>query len=151
MPSEQQTEVYRQHRTAQEKYTYFLLAAVGAAIALVVNQTQDVGLAYSQVPLAIGVASWGLSFYFGCKHLAYTESVLFANATLLQAEAGEHPEVGNHPQVIEAASQGIRAAIKDNSRCAVRYARWQFRCLVLGAIAYLFWHVLEMWLRSGVA
>jgi hypothetical protein len=41
MPSEQQIEIYRQHRTAQDKYIYFLLAAAGAAIAFAVNQTQN--------------------------------------------------------------------------------------------------------------
>ena len=31
MSLELQQEIYRQHRTAQEKYDYFLLAAAGAA------------------------------------------------------------------------------------------------------------------------
>jgi hypothetical protein len=47
MPSEQQIEIYRQHRTAQDKYGYFLLAAAGAAIAFAVNQTQGAKLAWS--------------------------------------------------------------------------------------------------------
>jgi hypothetical protein len=150
MPSEQQIEVYRQHRTAQEKYVYFLLAAVGAAIALVVNQTQEAKLAWSQLPLACAVALWALSFYFGCRHLAYVESTLFANAALLKVEAGEHPEVGGHPQLMAIASEGIRAAIESNSNSASRFARWQFRCLLLGAVCYLGWHVYEMWLRSAI-
>ena len=97
MTSEQQIEVYRQHRNAQEKYVYFLLAAVGAAIALTVNQTQVAKLAWSQLPLAGAVSLWALSFYFGCKHLAYDMSTLYANGTLLQVESGQHPEVGGHP------------------------------------------------------
>ncbi len=148
MPTEQQVEVYRQHRAAQEKYVYFLLASVGAAIALVVTQTQGTSLAWSQVPLAFAVFLWGLSFYFGCRHFGYVESTLFANAALLKVEAGEHPDVGRHPQLMTAASEGIRSAIEFNSNRASRYARLQFRSLVLGAISYLGWHVYEMFLRS---
>lgn len=148
MPSEQQIEVYRQHRTAQEKYVYFLLAAVGAAIALAVNQTQEAKLAWSQLPLGCAVALWALSFFFGCRHLAYIESTLFANAALLKVEAGEHPQVGSHPELMAIASDGIRKAIESNSNWASRFARWQFKCLLLGAISYLGWHVFEMWLRS---
>src|SRR5258706_3491162 len=112
MLSEQQIEVYKQHRAAQEKYVYFLLAAVGAAIALVVTQPQGAKLAYSQIPLAFAVVLWGLSFFFGCKHLGYAESTLFANSVLLKVEAGRHPQVGGHPQLMSAASEGIREAIE---------------------------------------
>ena len=148
MPTDQQIEIYRQHRTAQEKYVYFLLAAAGAAIALAVNQTQGAKLDWSQLPLASAVALWGLSFFFGCKHLQYVESTLYANADLLKVEAGEHPEVGGHPQRMAAASEGIRAAVASNIKWAARYGRWQFSCLLLGAVSYLGWHVLGMWLRA---
>jgi len=42
--SEQQREVYRQFRNAQDKYTYFLLAATGAAVALAVRETENAAL-----------------------------------------------------------------------------------------------------------
>lgn len=147
MPSAEQIEVYKQHRNAQEKYVYFLLAVVGAAIALAVNQTHAAKLAYSQIPLGIAVALWGLSFFFGCKHLGYVESMLFANAELLRVQAGEHPKAGTNAQVIAAASDGIRTAIESNSKSSSRFARWQFGAVVWGAIFYLGWHVFEMWLR----
>jgi hypothetical protein len=44
MATENLREVYRQLRMAQDKYTYFLLAAAGAAIALAVNQTQGAAI-----------------------------------------------------------------------------------------------------------
>jgi hypothetical protein len=137
MPSEQQIEVYRQHRTAQEKYVYFLLAAVGAAIALVVNQTQGAKLAWSQLLLACAVALWALSFFFGCRHLSYVESTLFANAALLKVEAGEHPQVGRHPELMAVASEGIREAIESNSNWAGRFARWQFNRAKWGQTRYI--------------
>jgi hypothetical protein len=125
-----------------------LLAAVGTAIALSVNQTQGAKLAWSQLPLAGAVFFWALSFYFGCRHLNYSESTLFANAALLKVQSGQHPELGGRPELMAAASEGIRQAIESNSNWASRFGRWQFNSLLLGSISYLGWHVFEMWLRS---
>lgn len=147
MESENAREVYRQLRTTQDKYTYFLLAAAGAAIALAVNQTQDAAISWSQVPLAGAVLCWGLSF-FGCRHLEYVSSTLYANAELFKVESGAHSEVGEHPQMIAAASEGIKQALEHNSSRANRFAHSQFRLLVTGAVLYVTWHVLEMFLRS---
>lgn len=148
MPNDDQVEIYRQHRAAQEKYIYFLLAAVGAAIALALTQTQGAVLAWSQAPLGTAVLLWGLSFYFGCTHLGYVESTLYANMALLRVRAGEDPEIGLHPQMMAAASAGVRGAIRDNSNKAQLYARLQFGCFISGALAYIGWHVFEMWLRA---
>lgn len=52
MADEMAREVYKALREAQNKYTYFLLAAAGVAIALAVNQTQGTAVAWSQIPLA---------------------------------------------------------------------------------------------------
>lgn len=141
-------EIYTQHRTAQDKYTYFLLAAAGAAIALAVNQTKGTSLSWSQLPLAIAVLCWGLSFFFGCRHLGYVSSTLFANADLLRVENGQHPLSGNNPQLMATASEGIRQAIESNSERANRLGHMQFRFLITGAVFYIAWHVIEMWLLS---
>lgn len=147
MASEQQMEVYRQMRTSQDKYSYFLLAAVGAAIGFALNQTNGKSLSLSQVPLGLGVFLWSLSFYFGCKHLAYVSSTLFGNSELLLVQSGQHPKAGKNPQLVQAASEGIRDAIESNSDMASCFARWQFRSFVLGGMSYIAWHVWEMWLR----
>lgn len=143
-------EVYRQLRVAQDKHTYFLLTAAGAAIALTVNQTQGSALSWSQAPLAAAVLCWGLSFFFGCRHLHYVNSTLYSNAELLKVESGEHPEVGRHPPIMAAASEGIRQAIESNSERANRLGHMQFRFLITGAVFYIAWHIFEMWLRGVV-
>ena len=148
MADEMAREVYKALREAQNKYTYFLLAAAGAAIALAVNQTQGTAMAWSQIPLAAAGLSWGLSFFFGCRHLAYVNSTLYANAELLRVERGQHPEVGAHPQMMAAASEGIRRAIETNSERANRLGHLQFRFLIAGAVLYVVWHILEMYLRG---
>lgn len=149
MATDHQLEVYRQLRVSQDKYVYFLLAAAGAAIGLAVNQTQGLSIASSQVPLAAAVVSWGFSFFFGCRHLAYVNSTLYANAELLNVESGTHCQVGNHPQLMAAASEGIRQAIETNSNRANRLARFQFDFFIAGAVLYLGWHIYEMWLHGA--
>lgn len=149
MADENFREVYRQLRLAQDKYTYFMLAAAGAAIALAVNRTQDSVLSWSQAPLAAAVLCWGLSFFLGCRHLAYVSSTLYSNAELLRVESGAHPEVGKHPQMMAVASEGIRRAIDANAERANRLGHMQFRFLVTGAVFYIGWHILEMWVRTA--
>ncbi len=151
MSQETLHEIFRQYRTAEDKYTYFLLAAAGAGIALAVNRTANSGIALSQIPLALAVLSWALSFFFGCRQVLYIQSNLYANFNLLQVESGEHPEIGYAPDHQKAAAEGIRKAMKFNAERAGRHARKQFAFLALGAAMYVAWHVLEMSLRSTLA
>jgi len=151
MSDENFREVFRALREAQSKYVYFLLAAVGAAIALALSQTHDSRLSWWQLPLAAAVVSWGLSFIFGCSHLQYVSSTLYANSELLRVQAGSHPRAGTHPEIIAAASDGIREAIENNSEKANRRAHLQFWMLIAGAVLYIGWHVIEMWLRTTAA
>jgi hypothetical protein len=138
----------KRKRELETEVTYFLLAAAGAGIALAVNQTRDMGLARPQVPVGAAVVCWALSFFFGCRHLRYVSSNLFANFQLLNLQAGEHPSFGSNPEMIAAASEGIRNAITGNDERSGRFARWQFTLIVLGAILYVVWHVCEMYLRN---
>jgi len=93
------------------------------------------------------VLCWSLSFFVGCRHLAYVSSTLYANAELFRVESGKHPDVGWHPEMM-AASEGIHQAIEANAERVNRLRHMQFRFLVAGAVFYIAWHVLEMWLRT---
>src|SRR3569832_761111 len=95
--SEIESELCRQHRTSQDMIYFFLLAAAASGIALAVNNTAGSILSFSQIPLARAVVSWGLSVYFGCQHLLYVASSLYANAALLDVLKGRHKEVGQNP------------------------------------------------------
>jgi len=152
MADETTREVYRALREIQDRHTYFLLAAVGAALGLAVSQTQGKAIAWSQLPLGLAALNWGLSFFCGCRHLAYVGSTIYGNADLLQIQAGVHPRVGQHPQMIAAAESGVRSALETNASRANRYGHWQFRLFVAGALFYIAWHVLGMYLiRIGRA
>lgn len=148
MASELEFEVYRQLRASQDKFSYFFLASIGASIGFVLNQTKEMPIAITQSPLAVSLLFWALSFYFGCLHLQYVNSNLFANYELIRIQSGKHPQTGTNQQKIGAASEGIRAAIQDNDKMISRYSTWQFRLFITGVLSYLAWHVLEMYLRT---
>jgi len=69
---------------------------------------------------------------------------MFANFELLRVQKGENPEIGMHPQKIQAASEGILRAAAYNSKRASFWATIQLYTLFIGAIVFIVWHVLEM-------
>ena len=137
-------EIYKAAREGQDKYTYFLLAAAGAAIAFSVTQSQNAFLTWSKLLLALAVLSWALSFYAGCRQIREVASVLQQNYELLRIQEGLHSQFPNHPQVVE----GIEAVVRESASKSGRWGAHQFRFLVAGAIFYVLWHVAEMALRT---
>jgi hypothetical protein len=140
-------ELYRQHRTGQEKYAYFLLAAAASGIALVVRVTAGATLHWSLIPLATAVVAWGASFFFGCRYLQCGHVVARKNIELLQAERGAHP-LGRGPAGNQAMAQIVRDSIQKDVTTSGKSSRNQFRFLVSGAVFFIMWHVLEIVLRS---
>lgn len=150
MSDETLNEMYRQFRTAQDKYVYFLLTAAGAGIALAVNQTKSEGLQLSQIPLALCIMSWGLSFFSGSRFALHSISAIYTNTKLYLAQQGLDPIAGNHSQKIELACGVYEKSLQKDQEALAKHGRRQFRFLVVGACMYLVWHVLEMWLRSSI-
>lgn len=148
MVDEQLIEIHRQHRTGQDKYSYFLLAVTASAVAFAVKNTDGLKITYSLIPLGAAVLLWCVSFYFGVKNLLWVQTSIFANYSLLQLQKGVHPEQPDHPQILEAAIRGVRSAFESNIKNAQFYGIWQFRLLITGVIFFLLWHVLEMVLRT---
>jgi len=148
MTDENIIELHRQLRTVQNKYTYFLLAVAAAAVAYAIKLTTNATLTFSMIPLAIAILCWGLSFLCGCRQLNYVSSTIYANYELLMVQKGKHPEAGTNPQIIEAASKGIRQAIKSNTDKILFFAKLQFRFLITGAIFFVAWHIIEMLIRT---
>jgi hypothetical protein len=142
------SEIFRHHVAAQDKYTYFLLAAAGAAIALALQKTELLPLSWPVAICGVAVLLWGLSFYCGCRNLSWVKSCMHANSGLLQLQEGIHPEQPDHPQLVMAAISGVREALERSSNKAAFYYKWQFRLLLGGAIAYICWHIYRMALNG---
>lgn len=141
-------DLHRRHTEAQNKYAYFLLAITASAVAFAMQKTDGMVLSDSMIPLGIALLCWVGSFYCGCRHLVWFQSVLRANYGLLQVRQGVHPIAPNNQEHKEAAIQGIKDAIEHNLDATEAYAISQFRLLVLGTTFFLIWYILEMWLRT---
>jgi hypothetical protein len=138
-------EVYKQHRAEQDKYTYFLLAAAAAAIGFAVQKTEGLRFSWWLLPVALATASWGISFFFGCKNLLWAQTGLAANYNLLQLRKGVHPEQPQQPEGAQAAIAGVKTAMRSSGEKSRLYAVWQFRTLIAGAVLFIVWRVLEMY------
>ena len=148
MADDELIEIHRQHRTGQDKYTYFLLAVTASVIAFAVQKTDGLKITFSLIPLGFAVLIWILSFYCGVKNLSWVQTSLSANFNLLQLRKGVHPDQPDHPQLQEAAIEGVTSALESNVKYAQFYGVWQFRLLIAGAVLFLVWHILEMVLRT---
>lgn len=145
---EEQKEIQKQFRQQQEKYTYYVIALCVTAIGFAVHKTIGLPLKWAQIPLAIAVLSWGASIYCGLQFIRYIISTLYANNAYFDILQGKHPEVGTHPQKIEAATSGVKQAMASNVDKASVLSSWQYRLFLFGFIAFIIWHVLEMYIIS---
>ncbi|MBI3609501.1 MAG: hypothetical protein HY204_02225 [Nitrospirae bacterium] len=138
-------EIYKQHHMGEEKYTYFLLAIAASAVAFAVQKTTGLKLDWWLTLAALAALSWGASFFFGCKNLMWIQTAVYANSNLLSLELGAHPNQPSHPQLLAAAVSGVEKALDHNITRAQFYAVWQFRLLIIGAVFFIAWHILEMY------
>lgn len=137
-------ELYKQHALGESKYTYFLLAAAASAITLAVQKTSGLGLSWFQIPLAFAVLSWGVSFYFGCQCLTLTQAIIYLNVQLLEITDAASPIPHGNPELVQTTKQRIKSSMEEKNKKATANDLWQFRLLIIGAILFLVWHVLEM-------
>jgi len=137
-------DLHSAHSAGQDKHTYFLLAAAGAAIGFAVQKTEGLPLTWWLLPVALATACWGISFFFGCKNITWVQTSIMANYNLLQLRQGSHPEQPPHQTLVDAAIRGVENAFDKNSTKAQFYGIWQFRLLVAGAVFFIGWRVLEM-------
>jgi hypothetical protein len=148
MADEYLLEMYRQQRTHQEQYVYFLLAAAASAIAYALNRAEDRALTLILIPWGIALILWGLSFYFGCRHLNKIDTIIFQNIEGIKIEAGRNPKIGSRPDVIAIALEEFKKATASESKIAHLLASLQFWFFIAGILAYVIWQLIEMYVRS---
>ena len=147
MPDEY-LELFRLHRAEQSKYVYFILAAAAGGIALAVRMTADATVHWSLAPLGAAVLFWGLSFFHGCRNLQYVQEVTAKNAQQLRMARGDDPVVGRDPARRVVATETMKEIIERDITATGQHYVWQFRYLVTGAVLFVCWHVLQIYLRS---
>jgi hypothetical protein len=144
MAEDGKLELLRAHRTATDKYTYFLLAAAGACIAFAINQTNDAVISWSQLPLGAAVICWALSFFYGCRQVMGVLGLLQENYQLIRTMRGEHPDF---PSAAEFTGW-VSKRLEEKSKRAAQHAELQLGFLLAGAAFYIVWHGIEMYLRT---
>jgi hypothetical protein len=143
-------ELHRQLRTVQDKHTYFLLATAASAIALALHQTQTRGLEWAMIPLAFAVLFWGASFFCGCKYINFVEATIHVNSDLIKCNNGIYTPAGNNLEKITKAIPTLKEIAEKHSDSANCFGKMQFTMLIVGALCYMAWHILEMFLRTGL-
>lgn len=133
--TEECRELYKVLNQAVHQFDYLLLAVAASAIALAVNDTRQARLTYDMLPLGVAVCLWGLSFFAGCRRQVFVIATYKANLQSMSAKDGH-------------AKMQFDALFDVKNAKANCWWKWQFRFFVAGALAYLFWHVTEMWLRT---
>ncbi len=147
--SEVKAELQKQFRQQQEKYVYYIIALAVSGIGFSVYQTSSQALKWSQIPLAIAIASWGFSIFCGLKFIKYVLSTTYANLDYLEILDGQHPELGNVAWKMEAGSKGVIQAMKKNIKNAGKYFSWQGDLFYNGIFFFIVWHITEMYLRGS--
>lgn len=148
MASSEELEVFKALRSAQDRYDYFLMAAAGAAVAFALTQTREEALSLSHIPLGGALLCWGISFFFGCRHLLLVNDALWWNGQMLMVRSGNHPVSGQNIYAIQIAAEYFKKVHHQISDKAGRFANWQFILFIVGGIFYVAWHVLEMAMRA---
>jgi len=141
---EARSSLYKAHQAGQEKYTYFLLAAAGAAVGFAVQKTEGMKLSWWLLPVAGAILSWGISFICGCKNIQWAHAAISSNATMLELYAGIHPRQPAYAEETAVAIDITRASLASSGRWADFHGKWQMRLLVLGAVFFIAWRVGEM-------
>ena len=137
-------QVRQSHENGQEKYTYFLLAAAGAAIGFAVQRTEGLLLSWWLLPVAFSIIFWGSSFYFGCENINWVQTSKVANYNLLHLKIGSHSEQPSNQEGLDYAVSEVKSALSQNMEKAQSYYKWQFHSLILGAIFFIGWRIVEM-------
>ena len=136
-------DLLQEFKTFQNKITYFLLAAAGSAIALAVNRTEQRTMEFTMLPLGVAVLLWGLSFFCGFRQLVNEAHSMYANIEMMRiARSGLTKE-----QIVELLEEFKQVDTQKRKRADI-FGKFQFQFLILGALMYIVWHILEMYVRS---
>lgn len=134
------------HIASQEKYSYFLLAAAGAAIAFCLQKIENLSPSWWISPVLIALLCWTISFIFGCKNIVYHQSILRTEIYIGRIKETSESELSNDQK-----RQSISNHVKKMDEKLEEYAfytKWQFLFLIAGGIALSSSYIIDMIRRS---
>lgn len=134
------------HIASQEKYSYFLLAAAGAAIAFCLQKIENLSPSWWISPVLIALLCWIMSFIFGCKNIVYHQSILRTEIYTSRINEAPEDELSNDQK-----RQSISNHVKKMDEKLEKYAfytKWQFLFLIAGGTALSSSYIIDMIRRS---
>ncbi|RXI27659.1 hypothetical protein [Aliarcobacter trophiarum] len=143
-------ELQKQFKASQEKYIYFLLAASASAIGFAMTQSKVEPLEWIHVPLGLSIVLWALSFISGLRFIEYSTSFTFNNQNYLAFKR----EIKSYPQVyaIKLLDE-FKTLMSETSAKQLQkmkfYGNTQSISLLLGALSYIVWHTIRMWVVNA--
>lgn len=141
-------EVYKHYNFEQARYLYILLAFSASAILYALNQLDNRILEWRLLPMGLSIVCWLISLYKGIKFVQVRNSALHDNFTLLQMQ--NVTPFTKPMNSIERASafDVINDSLEHKQQLIDNYAKWQIRLIIIGILAFVFWYLLEMYLRT---
>lgn len=123
-------------KAISEKYVYYLLAIDAACVAFSVNQSKDLTLSFSQIPLGLAVVFWGWSFYSGLMQVTKLERHTDLNIIQLKSK-----------MLGVAFQSDLNLEYTEILTLINKYRKGQNVFFAIGSMFFLIWHVLRMYLN----
>lgn len=96
---DQHKEVRDAYRERHLKLSYYLIALTVASLGFTINHTANQIMALHQIPMALGIVFWGISIYYGLKHLDVDLDILWRQHGIFYARE-EMPKYGKSQQEV---------------------------------------------------
>lgn len=146
MSCQNEVELIKIYKAAQEKYIYFLMAAAGSGIGFAIVQTKVEKLAAHHSLWEISVILWTLSFLCGLQFVEHSNSSTFQNANYLGFKRGLAKCTAEERESLESeGSEAYKNRMESHQKSMDFYGRWQVYLLLSGSLAYVVWHVYRMY------
>ncbi|MEQ8281668.1 MAG: hypothetical protein RIC04_02760 [Parvibaculum sp.] len=142
MGGETERHLIKTQQAEQLKFTYFLLASAGAAIAFALTQTHQQTLAGAHAFLGLALAMWALSFWCGCIYLRHVDVMLAANIERVRLQTRFFQQ---NPDRAAQMIDDVNVTFSNKKRAGIRASRWQYILLFAGALFFAAWRFMEMY------
>lgn len=133
----------------QQKFIYYIIALCVTAIGFSIHSTSGKELSYSQIPLGLAILLWSISIYWGFLSLKaiinYLKNMNEGFERMLGSYKGM--EFGDSSYSSLSETREYKFAQKEKAKSAFNF-KVQEVSFLLGVLAFIIWHVLEMYLRS---
>ena len=121
------------------QFVQFIIAINGTLIAYAFKQIEDKKLSFDLIPLGIAIIFWGLSFYFGIS------SIRKLISTRIIGIFRSTSDILNQDPNNKELSKKLFKKLVDTANS---YNKKMYIFLYLGGCSYIFWQIIEMYLRT---